>query len=82
MLRWLEAGPGNKVVLDVPERAKTSNWQWWTSGVAFEANEGHWLSTRMNYRHVTSLSGTQVSRRDGPTTRLWGPGRKLRMPGQ
>jgi len=58
--RWLATPVGVGCLMEVPERAKTSNWQWWSAPTCFSANEGHWIPANFMYGTPRGFSGTQL----------------------
>ncbi len=64
--KWLGVDPnaGQSVLMELPRRAKISNWQWWSSDAVFsvdaKAPAPAWASATMNYATPKSMSGTQL----------------------
>ena len=58
--RWLATEVEADCVMELPDRAKTSNWQWWTDDTITTADASHWLSAEFKYGCPRGLSGLQL----------------------
>ena len=58
---WLSASVGDAVVLELPPRAKPTNWQWWADRTALLATESDWADAKLEYHQLRGASGIQVA---------------------
>jgi len=50
---WLQTAVGQPVVLELPTRNQTTNWQWWFDDTALTSSEGAWSEVEMQYDRVS-----------------------------